>query len=111
MRMYNKVCKLRNNSKLTHFVLHSLHYGIFLETVPYRFYNIFAIALVIIIILAQKDYGPMYAAEKRARLSGNLVNEGSTPMMSKELDAMNVKEGTPLQVFSMRLSSLPSSAL
>ena len=53
----------------------------------------------------------MYAAEKRARLSGNLVNEGSTPMMSKELDAMNVKEGTPLQVFSMRLSSHPSSAL
>ena len=73
-------------------------YGIFLETVPYRFYNIFAIALVIIIILTQKDYGPMYAAEKRARLSGNLVNEGSTPMMSKELDAMNVKEGTPLRI-------------
>lgn len=73
-------------------------YGIFLETVPYRFYNIFAIALVIIIILTQKDYGPMYAAEKRARLSGNLVNEGSTPMMSKELDAMNVKEGTPLRM-------------
>lgn len=73
-------------------------YGIFLETVPYRFYNIFAIALVIIIILTQKDYGPMYAAEKRARLSGNLVNEGSTPMMSKELDAMNVKEGTTLRM-------------
>ena len=73
-------------------------YGIFLETVPYRFYNIFAIALVIIIILTQKDYGPMYAAEKRARLSGNLVNEGSTPMMSKELDAMNVKEGAPLRI-------------
>lgn len=73
-------------------------YGIFLETVSYRFYNIFAIALVIIIILTQKDYGPMYAAEKRARLSGNLVNEGSTPMMSKELDAMNVKEGTPLRM-------------
>ncbi|MDD6043090.1 MAG: Na+/H+ antiporter NhaC family protein [Eubacteriaceae bacterium] len=75
-------------------------YGIFLQTVPFRFYNIFAVALVIIIILSQRDYGPMYAAEKRARLSGDLVKEGSTPMLSKELDAMNVKEGTPLHMYN-----------
>lgn len=75
-------------------------YGIFLQTVPFRFYNIFAVTLVIIIILSQRDFGPMYAAEKRARLSGNLVKEGSTPMLSKELDAMNVKEGTPLHMYN-----------
>ncbi|TDP45907.1 Na+/H+ antiporter NhaC family protein [Aminicella lysinilytica] len=73
-------------------------YGIFVQTVPYRFYNIFAIALVIILILEQKDYGPMYKAEKRARLTGKLYQDGSKPMMSKELDAMNVKEGVPLRM-------------
>lgn len=73
-------------------------YGIFVQTVPYRFYNIFAIALVIILIMEQKDYGPMYKAEKRARLTGKLYEDGSKPMMSKELDAMNVKEGVPLRM-------------
>ena len=73
-------------------------YSIFLKTIPFRFYNIFAVAMVIIIILQQRDYGPMYHAEKRARLTGKLYADNAKPMMSKELDAMNVKEGTPLRM-------------
>ncbi len=72
-------------------------YGMFLQTIPYRFYNIFAVAMVIIIILMQRDYGPMYQAEKRARLTGKLYEDTARPMMSKELDAMNVAEGAPLR--------------
>lgn len=73
-------------------------YGIFMHTIPYRFYNIFAIAMVIILILMQRDYGPMYKAEKRARLTGKLYSDTAKPMMSKELDAMNVAEGATLKV-------------
>lgn len=73
-------------------------YGIFLQTIPYRFYNIFAIAMVIIVVLMQRDYGPMYKAEKRTRLTGKLYADGAKPMMSKELDAMNVAEGAPLRI-------------
>lgn len=73
-------------------------YGVFLQTLPYRFYNIFAIAMVIIIILMQRDYGPMYKAEKRAKLTGKLFEDTAKPMMSKELDAMNVAEGAPLRI-------------
>lgn len=73
-------------------------YGLFLQTIPYRFYNIFAIAMVLIIVLLQRDYGPMYHAEKRARLTGKLNADGAKPMMSKELDAMNVAEGAPLRI-------------
>ena len=73
-------------------------YGMFLQTIPYRFYNIFAIAMVIIVVLMQRDYGPMYKAEKRARLTGKLYEDGAKPMMSKELDAMNVAEGAPLLI-------------
>ncbi len=73
-------------------------YGVFLQTIPYRFYNIFAIAMVIIIVLMQRDYGPMYKAEKRARLTGKLYEDGAKPMMSKELDAMNVAEGAELRI-------------
>lgn len=73
-------------------------YGTFIQTIPYRFYNIFAIFMVLIIILMQKDYGPMYRAEKRARLTGKLYEDNAKLMMSKELDAMNVKEGAPLRM-------------
>ncbi|MBR3785339.1 MAG: Na+/H+ antiporter NhaC family protein [Firmicutes bacterium] len=73
-------------------------YGVFIQTLPYRFYNIFAIAMVLIIILMQRDYGPMYDAEKRARLTGKLYADGAKPMMSKEMDAMNVVEGAPLRI-------------
>jgi Na+/H+ antiporter NhaC len=73
-------------------------YSIFLQTLPYRFYNIFAIAMVIIIILSQKDFGPMYKAEKRAKLTGKLYDDNARPMMSKELDSMNVAEGAPLRI-------------
>ena len=75
-------------------------YGIFLNTIPYRFYNIFAIAMVIIVVLMQRDYGPMYKAEKRARLTGKLYGDDAKPMMSKELDAMNVAEGAPLRIYN-----------
>lgn len=40
----------------------------------------------------------MYKAEKRARLTGKLYEDGAKPMMSKELDAMNVAEGAPLLI-------------
>lgn len=73
-------------------------YGTFIQTIPYRFYNIFAIFMVLIIIMMQRDYGPMYRAEKRARLQGKLYEDNAKPMISKELDAMNVKEGAPLRV-------------
>lgn len=75
-------------------------YSVFVQTIPYRFYNILAIAMVGIIIFMERDYGPMYKAEKRARLEGKVVADGSHPMMSKELDAMNVKEGTPLRIIN-----------
>lgn len=73
-------------------------YGTFLQTIPYRFYNIFAIAMVLIIILMQKDYGPMYDAEKRSILTGKLYADDSKPMISKELEHMSVEEGIPLRM-------------
>ena len=60
-------------------------YSVFVQTIPFRFYNILAVVMVGL------------KAEKRARLTGKLSEDGSHPMMSKELDAMNVKEGTPLR--------------
>ncbi|WP_195946283.1 Na+/H+ antiporter NhaC family protein [Paraclostridium bifermentans] len=44
-------------------------FGIFLQTIPYRFYNILILAFVIITIVLAKDFGPMRKAEIKARQS------------------------------------------
>lgn len=42
-------------------------YGLFLTTIPYRFYILFITALVFIIALTDRDFGPMVDSEKAAR--------------------------------------------
>lgn len=63
-------------------------YNVFLQTIPYRFYSILAIAFVLIIIFTGKDYGPMAKAEKRASETGKVIGDGHTPMVSDELNQL-----------------------
>ena len=41
-------------------------YGVFLDSIPFRFYLLFALALVFIIGSTGRDFGPMVDSEKRA---------------------------------------------
>jgi Na+/H+ antiporter NhaC len=75
-------------------------YGIFLRTIPYTFYNIFALLLVFVLAWKMKDFGPMYAAEKRARLTGKVLDDNAKPMASKELTAVELKEGIKLKAYN-----------
>lgn len=72
-------------------------YGIFLKTIPYMYYCIFTLFMVLIIILTQRDFGPMYEAEKRARLTGKLVADGSNPMSSSEIAKMEIRSDIKLK--------------
>lgn len=51
-------------------------YDIFLDTIPFRFYNLFMLAFIIIIAIAGRDFGPMLKAEVRAR-RGEVLRQGS----------------------------------
>ncbi|RRD94954.1 Na+/H+ antiporter NhaC family protein [Clostridiales bacterium COT073_COT-073] len=64
-------------------------YSMFLETIPYRFYNIFVLALIVITIVLLREIGPMFQAEERARTTGQVLREGATPMAVEE--NMNIK--------------------
>jgi Na+/H+ antiporter NhaC len=70
-------------------------YGIFLQSIPFRFYSIIMLGFVFMIAKTGKDYGPMLKAERRARHEGKLIADGSTPLASKELTEMDIKEGVP----------------
>ena len=51
-------------------------YSVFINSLGYSFYPIFALLFILILIRKQVDFGPMYHAEKRARKAG--VNGGET---------------------------------
>ncbi len=42
-------------------------FGIFVQTLPYRFYPLFALLLVWMVIWSGRDFGPMVTAEQRCR--------------------------------------------
>jgi len=65
---------------------------VFFQTIPYRFYSLFALVLLFSLILQRKDYGPMLQAEIRARKTGQVVREGSNPMITED-EALLPKKG------------------
>lgn len=69
----------------------------FMQTIPYRFYNLFALALVFILALKGRDFGPMLKAEKRARLTGQVHREGANLMAGDVTEGVTFKEGTKLK--------------
>lgn len=75
-------------------------YDLFVKSVPYRFYNLLAIAFVLILIFMRRDYGPMYEAERRARKTGKTVADGGHPMMSEDNESVSPKEGSKLSPYN-----------
>jgi Na+/H+ antiporter NhaC len=49
-------------------------YTTFLATIPFRFYPIVMLFFVFFISYTQRDFGPMYKAERRALVEGKLFN-------------------------------------
>ena len=74
-------------------------YTIVLHSIPYRFYSIFAIILVLAIALSGRDYGPMLKAEYRARTTGKVFRDGATPLSGGS--ELKVLEGVPQKTMNM----------
>ena len=63
-------------------------YAVFLQTIPFRFYSLFALGFVLLVILTGRDFGPMRAAESRARSTGQVIRPGGTPTVSGSMTRM-----------------------
>ncbi|EAL4139235.1 Na+/H+ antiporter NhaC family protein [Campylobacter upsaliensis] len=48
-------------------------FGIFVETIPYRFYNIFMLFFVALTAIMRREFGSMYAAQIRAKTTGQIA--------------------------------------
>ncbi len=66
--------------------------NIMIKAYPLNFYPLLAMALVLIVILLQKDIGPMRKAEHRARTTGKVLADGARPMISNEVIALEKKD-------------------
>lgn len=75
-------------------------FGVFVSTIPYRFYNILILFFTLFTALLLKEFGPMYKAERRARTTGKVLSDTAKPMVSEETTDMEPKEGIKLSVWN-----------
>lgn len=76
---------------------------VLLSAIPFNFYSILAIGLVLWVILSQRDIGPMKEAEKRVREQGKLLRDGAEPLVSSEVTSVSMKPGTQARMINMLL--------
>ncbi|MFL2059943.1 Na+/H+ antiporter NhaC family protein [Marinilactibacillus psychrotolerans] len=70
-------------------------YGIFLQTIPYRFYNILMLLFVVVTSVTLREFGPMKKAQERARDTGMLIAENSEVEADEEKQVvLNEKKAT-----------------
>ena len=67
-------------------------FGVFLKTIPYRFYNILILAFIVITALTLKEFGPMRKAEIAARncLNVRLGIKNIQPLPFKAVTAFSI---------------------
>ena len=70
-------------------------FAVFLHSIPYLFYPILAIVMVGLLVVTQRDFGPMLAAERRARAGDGLHREGAQLMVDTTGRSLEAKEDVP----------------
>lgn len=65
-------------------------YAVFLQTLPYRFYCWLALALVLMVVVTGRDFGPMRRAEERARSTGKVLADDAQPMVGERATALEM---------------------
>ncbi len=72
-------------------------------SVPYRYYSILALILVLIVVLTRRHYGPMLEAEHRVVSTGKVLRDGAQPLMPTEtvLGEASGEKRAPAWVFAV----------
>jgi tetracycline resistance efflux pump len=69
---------------------------LFIRTIPFNLYALFAIVMVLAITLTKRDFGPMLTAELRAHNEGKLYDTDTYGAVAGDLEAVHgVAEGAP----------------
>jgi Na+/H+ antiporter NhaC len=74
-------------------------YAVFLHTIPYSFYPILAVVFVFAIAVMDRDLGPMYKAERRAR-EGQVMSWATGALPAMHGESLEPKDGIPLRAIN-----------
>ncbi len=74
-----------------------------IRAIPFNFYAILSLLLLLTILVTRWDFGPMRAAERRADREGKLLRDGARPMISEEVLGLPPCEGTARRAINMML--------
>lgn len=70
-------------------------FEIYVKSIPFNLYCIFAVLFVGIVVITGKDFGPMLKAEHRAITTGKTVRDGAKPMMDVSYELGEPKDVKP----------------
>jgi Na+/H+ antiporter NhaC len=70
-------------------------YVTYLKSVPFVLYNIVALVLLTYVVFSQRDFGPMLAAERRARKTGKILRDGAQPLVNTSVEGTKADEDCP----------------
>jgi len=74
-------------------------FGIFLQTIPFRFYNILILILVAMTAITLREFGPMKDVEKKAR-QGKIKNDDKKIENSQKFEDVKPIEGIKLSIWN-----------
>ncbi|TNE44767.1 MAG: Na+/H+ antiporter NhaC family protein [Deltaproteobacteria bacterium] len=75
--------------------LSSSGYLLFWQSLPFRFYCWMTLLFVFVGILWNRDYGPMWEAERRATEDNKLVRDGARPMLDVQMEHLHPSDEIP----------------
>jgi Na+/H+ antiporter NhaC len=68
--------------------------SLFISSLPFAFYPLFALTITATVVISRRDWGPMLKAERRA-LSGEVLAPTAQPLADYESAALAPKTGVP----------------
>jgi len=74
-------------------------YQVFVETIPYRFYNILLLIFVFLTAFMMREFGLMLKAERRSRIENKVIADGAKPMISDEMLQLKPKPGIKTSIW------------
>jgi Na+/H+ antiporter NhaC len=86
-------------------------YAVFVRSIPYRFYPIFALVLAFLIAYTGRDFGPMLVAERRARRTGKVLRDGAQPIAEVKEDTPELNADAPARWYNGLLPILSIVAM
>jgi Na+/H+ antiporter NhaC len=76
-------------------------FKVYIASLPLNFYPILALALVLFLVVTQKDFFSMAKAERRAREEGKVLRDGAVPLISDEVIEIEPVQGVPHRASNM----------